>query len=165
MAAEEIERTRFKAPWGHELTMLSVIGALTVGVPIVINVVRGHVAISTLLIGILLIIVGTMVRGYEVTPTAILIHRPLRITRWPLDATSRATVRPSVMARSWRIWANGGLFSFSGRFSNGALGRYTAFVTDLKRTVVVETPKGIVVVSPDSPAAFVDTLERVTRPT
>ena len=84
-------------------------------------------------------------------------------TRFPLDGPVTATIRPDVMARSWRIWGNGGLFAISGYFSNAALGRYRAFVTDFRRTVVLETPRGIVVVSPDRPEAFVAALEHSTR--
>ncbi len=48
----------------------------------------------------------------------------------------------------------GGLFSFTGSFRNKALGAYRAFVTDPHRTVVLRFPKRTVIVSPDSPEAF-----------
>ena len=51
-----------------------------------------------------------------------------------------------------------------GHFSNAALGRYRAFVTDHKRTVAIQTRRGIVVVSPDQPQAFVDALASFARP-
>jgi hypothetical protein len=61
-----------------------------------------------------------------------------------------------------RFKGNGGLLAISAHFSNTALGRYRAFVTDYKRTVVIDTPRGIVVVSPDRPEAFVDAINTAT---
>ena len=69
------------------------------------------------------------------------------------------------MANSWRTWGNGGFFSFSGHFVNTALNRYRAFVTDLSRTVVLDTPRGVLVVSPDAPQEFVAAVTDSTRKT
>jgi hypothetical protein len=67
------------------------------------------------------------------------------------------------MKGSWRTWGNGGMFAISGHFAGSGLGRYRAFVTDSSRTVVLETSRGIVVVSPDDPGRFVDGIATETR--
>ena len=152
--------TRFHAPWGRELTVLTTIAtAMVAGIAVFIWTKGGRVTPAVLLL-VHAIPLALTVRRYELVPGALLIRRLWWDTRWPLDGRVTATVRPDVMARSWRIWGNGGLFAISGYFSNAALGRYRAFVTDFKRTVVLDTPRGIVVVSPDRPDDFVRALER-----
>ncbi len=95
------------------------------------------------------------IRGYAVSPGAILIQRLLWTTRLPLAGLQSARFEPDAMRRSIRTFGNGGLFSFSGAFRNKALGGYRAFVTDPHRTVVLRFPGRTVVVSPDSPEDFV----------
>jgi hypothetical protein len=155
--------TRFNAPWGRELTVLTTIAtAMVAGIAVFIWTKGGRVTPALLLL-IHAIPLALTVRRYELVPGALLIRRLWWDTRWPLEGKVTAAVRPDVMARSWRIWGNGGLFAISGHFSNAALGRYRAFVTDFKRTVVVHTAHGIVVVSPDRPDDFVSALERTRR--
>jgi hypothetical protein len=155
---------RFKAPWGGELTVLTLIAnALILTVAAYIWSQGGRLTPILVLI-VLAVPLALMVRGYELVPGELRIRRLWWDTRWPLDGPIKASVRPNVMARSWRIWGNGGIFAISGHFSNAALGRYRAFVTDFKRTVVLDTPRGIVVVSPDQPEAFVVAVEHAARP-
>jgi hypothetical protein len=147
-------RTRFRAPWGRELIVLSAIGVLAIGIATVMAFTRGGWLAGSLLVTILAIPVSQIIRGYEVRRGELIVRRLLWNTRWPLHDRTVASFRPQVMANSWRTWGNGGFFSYSGRFANTALQRYQAFVTDLGRTVVLDTPKGVIVVSPDDPVAF-----------
>jgi hypothetical protein len=147
-------RTRFGAPWCRELMAISAIGSLTISVPMVMAITRGGWLVGALLLTLLAIPVCLTVRGYELRQRELVIHRLFWDTRWPLHDTTVATVSPQIMANSWRTWGNGGFFSFSGHFVNTALSRYRAFVTDHARTVVLDTPKGMLVVSPDDPVAF-----------
>ena len=151
----ESPRLHFRAPWGRELVVMSGIELFLIGVPAISQWYQGHVVIGSVLLAILLIPITLTVRGYEVAPRELRIRRLCWDTRWPLDGLAGARLRPNVMAGSWRIWGNGGMFGFTGRFSNAALGRYRAYVTDHKRTVVIETPQGILVVSPDRPEHFI----------
>jgi hypothetical protein len=59
------------------------------------------------------------------------------------------------MRGGFRLWGNGGLFSFTGWFRNSALGVYRSFVTDPHRTVVLRYSARRVVLSPSSPDEFV----------
>jgi hypothetical protein len=95
------------------------------------------------------------IRGYTVSPDAILIHRLFWTTRLPLAALQSAQFEPDAMRRSLRTFGNGGLFSFTGFFRNSSLGTYRAFVTDPHRTVVLHFPARTVVVSPSTPEDFV----------
>ena len=156
-------RTRFPAPWGRELAIVTAIGLLGVGIPAVVTALRGALIISMLMIVILVSVFSQIVRDYYVTPDALKIRRPFWTTSWPIDSRTRASFRPEIMTNSWRIWGNGGFFSITGRFSNSALGRYHAYVTDFSRTVVLDTPRGIVVVSPDDPYAFMTAVAEVVK--
>jgi hypothetical protein len=151
-----VTRTRFGAPWGRELIVLSAVGVVAMIVPMIMAVTRGGWIVATLLLITLAIPACLTIRGYEVRRGELLIRRLFWNTRWPLYERTAASIRPQVMANSWRTWGNGGLFAYSGHFVNTALSRYRAFVTDHARTVVLDTPKGVLVVSPDAPQAFVE---------
>ena len=155
--------TRFNAPWGRELTVLTAVTtAMIIGIAAYVWSQGGRIT-PVLLLVIHAIPLTLTVRGYELVPGELRIRRLWWDTRLPLAGRVRAATRPDVMARSWRIWGNGGVFAISGHFSNAALGRYRAFVTDFKRTVVIDTPRGIVVVSPDRPDQFVAAIEQSTQ--
>jgi len=95
------------------------------------------------------------IRGYTVTPEAILVHRLLWATRLPRERLVSAVSEPGAMKGSLRLCGNGGMFSFSGWFWNKRLGRYRAYVTDLNRTVVLRWEGRMAVVSPGDPEGFV----------
>jgi hypothetical protein len=96
-----------------------------------------------------------IVRSYAIEPNMLAIRRLLWTTRLPLAGLQSAEVSPDVMRGSLRLFGNGGMFSITGLFRNRALGNYRAFVTDLKKTVVLRFPKRTVVVSPEDPERFV----------
>lgn len=96
-----------------------------------------------------------VIRGYAVGPNELAVQRLFWTTRLSLLGLQSAEVQPDVMRGSLRLFGNGGMFSFTGLYRNRALGNYRAFVTDLKRTVVLRFPKGTIVVSPENPERFV----------
>lgn len=96
-----------------------------------------------------------IIRSYTIEPNILAIQRLLWTTRLPLSGLQSAEVRPDVMRGSLRLFGNGGMLSITGLYRNRALGNYRAFVTDLKRTVVLRFPKRTVVVSPENPEQFV----------
>jgi len=98
------------------------------------------------------------IRGYTITPEAILVHGLFWTTRLPLAELQSAQFKPDAMRWSIRTFGNGGLFSFSGCFRNRALGAYRALVTDPHRTVVLRFPTRTVVVSPSAPDEFIHDL-------
>ncbi len=104
------------------------------------------------------------IRGYTITPDAILIHRLLWATELPRRGLKSARFDPNAMRRSIRTFGNGGFYSFSGFYWNKALEAYRAYVTNPSRTVVLRySPKGTVLVSPAAPEEFVRDLELPIR--
>jgi hypothetical protein len=149
---------RFRARWSRDVIALTVAFSLLMGGPALYNLARGRWVIGTFLAALYLLIFTQGVRGYALAGSELLIRRPLWTTRWPLDAATTAELRPRVMANSWRVWGNSGVFGITGRFAGSDLGRYHAYVTDPEKTVVLKTSRGIVVVSPDQPEAFLAAL-------
>lgn len=164
----------FGAPWSASLTWLSIGSTvLLAGVAILQAAVVSRSVLYGIpfLLGIVLpgaALVGCAfytIRGYEVDSTAVHVQRLLWRTQIPLAGLERAWASPEAMAGSIRLFGNGGLFSFSGLFRNRRLGSYRAFATDPKRAVVLEFAARKVVLTPDSPTAFLDHLRRVAPAT
>ena len=99
-----------------------------------------------------------MIRGYAITEDAILIRRLFWTTRLDRDGLKSAEVVPKAMKGSLRTCGNGGGFSFTGWYWSKSLGTFSAYVTDLNRTVVLRFEKRTVVVSPDRPEDFLKAL-------
>jgi hypothetical protein len=105
-----------------------------------------------------LILPGTLlfvIRSYTIEGNELVIRRLLWTIRLSLAGFQSAEVTPDVMRGSLRLCGNGGLFSITGWYRNRALGNYRAFVTDLKRTVVLRFPARTIVVSPEAQEQFV----------
>jgi hypothetical protein len=148
----------YQAPWSTSLIAVSSLSTvLCAGIGIVV-ILSGRGTMPWIALLPLAIIAGGAlftIRGYTVTPDAVLVHRLFWKTRLPLTGLQSARFEPDTMRGSIRIFGNGGLFSFSGFFRDKALGTYRAFVTDPHRTVVLRFPSRIVVVSPSTPEDFV----------
>ncbi|MBX3303338.1 MAG: hypothetical protein KF693_14075 [Nitrospira sp.] len=148
----------YNAPWSTSLIAVSsLVTVLCAGIAIGFILSGRSVLQWAALLPLAIIACGLLltIRGYTVTPDAILVHRLLWTTRLPLIGLQSAKFEPDVMRGSIRTFGNGGLFSFSGFFRNKALGTYRAFVTDLQRTVVLRFPSRTVVVSPSAPEEFI----------
>lgn len=148
----------YKAPWSTSLIIISSLATiLCVGITIgVVWSSRGILQWLALLpLGIICSGALFTIRGYTVTPDAILVHRLFWTTRLPLSGLQSVQFEPDAMRWSIRTFGNSGLFSFTGFFRNKALGAYRAFVTDPHRTVVLHFPTRTVVISPSEPEEFV----------
>ncbi len=154
--------TYHKAPWGKTLFISTVLCTLLL-VGLAINgMFMGGVLGWIVAASLLLMVVGCAIFsifGYSVTPDAILVHRPFWKTTVSLDGLKSVESFPHVMRKSWRTFGNGGFFSITGFFKNETLGSYRAFVTDLRRTVVLRYDAKVVVLSPADPEAFVREVE------
>ena len=148
----------YEAPWSISLIVVSsLVTVLCAGIAIgFIWIGRGVLPwVALLPIAIIAASAPFAIRGYAVTPDALLIRRLFWTTRLPLGGLQSAEFEPDAMRRSIHTLGNGGLFSFTGSFSNKTLGAYRAYATDLRRTVVLRFPSRTVVVSPSAPEAFV----------
>jgi hypothetical protein len=70
------------------------------------------------------------IRGYTVTPDAILVRRLFGTTRLPRAGLQSATFDQQTMRGSLRTFGNGGFFSITGFYWNKTLRTYRAFVAD-----------------------------------
>ncbi len=151
----------FRAPWSLSLLIVSAIGtAVLLVVAWCIPLPAGGGLFWTKLVP-LAILAGALlfvVRGFEITPGAILVRRLFWTTRIPRAGLLGATVEPQAMTGSLRICGNSGLYAFNGFYWSKRLGRFRAYVTDQEKTVVVRFEKRVVVLSPDDPEAFVRSL-------
>jgi hypothetical protein len=107
-----------------------------------------------------ILIVGLLfvVRGYELGPSRLRIQRLLWHTEVSLEGLTQVGYLPDAMKSSLRIFGNGGLFSITGYYQNKVIGSYRAFVTDQKNCVILGLPKRVLVVSPEDPSAFVQSV-------
>jgi len=98
------------------------------------------------------------VRGYSLTPDAILIHRLCWKTKLSRQGFESAEYQPGILRHSLRSFGNGGLFSFTGWYHNRTLGTFRAYATDIHRTVVLRLSGKTIVLTPDEPERFVSEL-------
>jgi len=153
---------KFAAPWGKSLLIISAF-ITTVLVYVAADLLhhgyRGwKLAIPVAAIGFAALFT---IRGYTITPDAILVHRLFWDTRLPRKDLQSVESCPNIMRGSIRMFGIGGVFSISGFYRNKALGTYRAFVTDPKRTVVLTFPKRNIVISPTPSEDFVRELMEV----
>lgn len=157
---------RYEAPWCTSLIVVSaLLTVLCLGLSAFLLT---HVAPqlplgltrSLPLLPVLLLCVTALftIRGYTITPEAILVHRLLWDTRLPRVGLESVSIEPDALRGSLRTCGNGGGFAFSGFYWSKRLGSFRAFVTDLHRTAVLRYGTRRVVLSPDAPEDFVHEL-------
>ncbi|MDB6031130.1 MAG: hypothetical protein JWM16_1468 [Verrucomicrobiales bacterium] len=146
----------YQAPWDTLLIVLSsLLTALCLGIAFVAwNHGGKPFWVGPLMLAFVLGCALFAIRGYTITPDAILVHRLFWKTRLPLLGLNSAKFEPNAMRWSIRTFGNGGFFSYSGFYRNKALGGYRALVTDRHLTVVLRFSRRTVVVSPASPEQF-----------
>jgi hypothetical protein len=98
------------------------------------------------------------VSGYEITDKTLYIRHPGWSSRIELTALVGANRDPQVIDRSQRVWGNGGLFSFTGSFRNAKWGTMGVYATDPSLAVVLKWPDRAIVVTPDDPDRFIQTV-------
>jgi hypothetical protein len=147
----------YRANWGAWLVVMSsLLAALFLGTAVVALKAGGALSwVGGLLAALVAGCALLAIRGYTVTPDAILIHRWFWATRLPLASLEAAWFDPRAMRWSFRF-GNPGFFSLTGFYRNKFFGAYRAFATDGRLTVVLQFSDRTVVVSPVAPEDFVD---------
>jgi hypothetical protein len=100
------------------------------------------------------------IRGYELTPSHLVIKYGFSGREIPLADIREVSVQPNALGGSRREAANGGLWSFLGAFYSPQLGQFRAYVSDPVNTVVITLPEQIVVISPDDPNRFIQAVKK-----
>lgn len=158
----------FEAPWGRALRVTSIVvpafcaAVVALGFP-TISPHRTLVPaywLWTLLPAMIFVAALFTIRGYRIEGSTVCIERLLWDTRLPLEGLLSASVERQAMRGSIRTCGNGGLFSFTGWWWSRRLGRFRAFVTDLRLNVVLRFADRTVVLSPAEPEEFVQTVLR-----
>ncbi|MEM9819333.1 MAG: PH domain-containing protein, partial [Cyanobacteria bacterium P01_D01_bin.6] len=153
----------FKAPWSTSLWLIT---GLTCGLLIAIALIglftgpRNTWFWLPTMVGLpLVILVATAffcIRGYAIAGHTLTVQRLGWESTVELRNLISAEVVPTAMDESLRLFGNGGLFAFSGKFRNQALGKYTAYATNPRNSVVLKFPQKTVVLTPDDPKGFVE---------
>jgi hypothetical protein len=158
----------FRAPWSKSLIVASTFATLVcLGVsyalwtlPLGDSSEPLRFSLGLLPLAIILLCALFTVRGYSISNDALLIHRLLWKTRISLSGLQSVKFDPEGTHGSIRTFGNGGFFSFTGYFRNKELGSYRAFMTDRRRAVVLRFPASVIVISPDPPEDFVNTISQ-----
>ena len=148
----------FRAPWSQRLKAFT---AAFLGLMAVVLVATPPPA-NLLPLAIVGVTAAFSVRGYTVRPRTLLVHRLGWVTEIPLDDLQSAAAKPNATLGSIRMFGIGGAFAFVGRFRNAGLGSYRAYVTDPAFCVVLDLGRETVVVTPDSPIRFVESVQLAT---
>lgn len=160
----------FRAPWGTSVKLITFVLQIPLFLIIIINfgILPNQILWAKILgVGVplllVLIVPFFMILGYEIRQNQLIIKRPGWITKIDLSNISSVEVNPDAMKGSIRTFGNGGLYCFCGAFSNKLLGRYRAFVTDPKNSVIIRAATGkVYVVSPENPALFVGQIRKIS---
>jgi len=161
--------TTFNAPWGTSLKVTTGLSILILAGIIAIGIFTGPHNNSLWIFGMIALPLSMLfiaslftIRGYVLTPEALLIRRLGWNSRVGLSGLQSAEVDAEAMSQSTRTFGNGGMFCIAGAFNNNKLGSYRAFVTDPKRSVVLRFSDRTVVVTPDQPDGFVGRIRELT---
>ncbi len=156
-------RSHFSAPWcGLVKTVTWVVIAVVLALPFLIP--TGALPwLHWAMWGMLVFCLFFSVSGFSVKNGQLLVHRLGWSTRFELARLSAFEANPHAMLGSIRLFGNGGIFAIIGYYRNGVLGRYRAFVTNPKNSVVLEFGPQKIVISPDDPQAFVESLREATK--
>jgi hypothetical protein len=156
------------APWPTALKLVSTFGTVALlataygayrAAPLAAGFTRNFgIGVALIPLAVLAGAAIFVVRGYTVIEGELYIERLLSVTRVELTGLRRAWSEPLACKGSFRLFGNGGLFAFTGWFYNKKLGNFRLFATDISRTVVLQLPKRVVVVSPADPQAFIAAL-------
>jgi hypothetical protein len=156
---------KFASPWSLSLRLITLLGIVVLIGTSITGLVVGpremlgwNLGMVVLPLLILVISVFFLIRGYDLYPDRIVIHRLGWISKLPLDGLQSVEFNDQAMKRSIRTFGNGGLFCFAGRFRNKQLGAYRAFATDASLAVVLKFSDRTVVLTPDRPKRFVEAI-------
>jgi hypothetical protein len=159
---------RFAAPWDRTNRVSTVVAAaVLVAVPLVVaaltaraeeGLARAAAALTAAAAAATLGFAWALgPKGYAIAGDAVVVERPLRPVRIPLQAIHAVGPLPDGALRgSAKVAGSAGLFGWYGRFWNRRLGSFRAYATRRRGLVLVEAGGHRYVLSPDPPDRFVE---------
>lgn len=152
----------FAAPWGPAVTGVTGVAGFILAAICAIGLFSGPdnnmiwIA-GMVVIPLTMLIVAALfsIRSYQLSADKLVVRRLGWTSDVDLAGLQSAEVDAEAMKQSVRLFANGGLFCFCGKFDNARFGTYSAFATDPRRSVVLTFVDRKVVVTPDRPDVFV----------
>ena len=161
-------RVSFSAPWCLSLKIVSLCAVLVLlGVSAALWLSRdGSPSTMAFALLALLPLVGIavaalfIVRSYSIGSNDLQIHRPLWHNSFALEELQSVEVDSQAMARSIRLFGNGGMLSITGLHRNKKLGNYWSYANDPARAVVLRFSAKKIVIAPENPEEFEAVLEQ-----
>ncbi|MBM3522700.1 MAG: hypothetical protein FJX57_07060 [Alphaproteobacteria bacterium] len=99
------------------------------------------------------------IRGFVVSRDAIFVRHMLWTTCEPLTGLKSIAVEPDAMADAERLRSSLGGLGTGAWYWSARFGRFRGYLTNRTRLVVLRLERGVIVLSPDDPDAFVRHLE------
>ena len=153
----------FGAPWGRSLKLTTGLYLAIVLGFFLIGVIVEQMSVNYWKIGMLWIPTGLLsvsyffsIRNYQLIETKLYVQRIGWKSKIDLTELNSVQVDPTAMSKSIRLFGNGGLFCFAGIFRNHKLGRYRAFATSPKNSVILRCPNRTIIVTPEDPDGFAE---------
>ncbi|HSY07895.1 MAG TPA: PH domain-containing protein [Steroidobacteraceae bacterium] len=152
----------FGAPWSRSLqrsSALVVVLLAAVAAAGVLVVPAHSLLVRCLMIALpLAVLAGALcsrVSGYTLTAAALEVQRPLWRTTFALADLSSVVGDAAAFTGAFRLFGNGGLFSFTGIFWSRRLGCFRALATDPARAVVLRFRRRTLVITPGDSQHFI----------
>jgi hypothetical protein len=162
-------RQSFSSPWGARVRILtSVVAVIFLSLSMLIGFNPevsqsdewGMRFLPVLIFLVMnLVMAPFLVLGYEVSAGEISIRRLGWVKRIPLTGISSVTCDPLGLRGATKIIGNDGYLAMIGWFKSKKMGFFRAFVTDGSRVVILKWPDKTILISPDDPETFIQSLE------
>jgi hypothetical protein len=141
------------------------IGCLMAVVIVLAGVVSHNIYLAGIAVLLFALSYAWAPRGYAIEDRSIMVNRLIGAVRIPLDdVRAIRPASPDDLSGAIRVWGNGGVFGYYGRFRTPKLGKCSWYITNRRNAVVVITGEKTVVLSPDNVDGFLARLRGVARP-
>ena len=147
--------TYFRATWDRTTLVITVLVCLLL---VIVAVLSQSLLVTVLTTAIVGVAYAYSPTGYEVHGTDVVVRRPIGSVRLgPVQSAREASIDDLRFA--FRLWGSGGLFGHFGLYRTSALGKCWWYVTNRRKSVVLQTPTTVAVISPEDVAGLLAALD------
>lgn len=134
--------------------------ALFVGLRVLLNLPLGiDLVVAALPVVYALAYMLRAIRGFALSRDAVFVRRFLWTTAEPLDGLQSAVIDTDALAGAERLRSRPGGFGVGGWYWCARFGRFRGYLTNRNRPVVLRLERGVIILTPDDPDAFVRHLD------